>query len=472
MILELTGSRVVGPQVGTSIIVWTSLIGIILASLSLGYWAGGRLADKKPSMKTLSLLFLYSAAGVFYIIPTNVFIFSELLKLTADFRIVAVVGSVLLFSPASIGLGMISPYIIRLRLKTVATSGKTIGTLSALATIGSITGTFLTGFVLLAFLGTTKILLLISIILAITGIWVHPSLLRKRSLYLIILAAISIYSFQIRKPTTLIDIDTPYNRAFILETTFGPTQQRIKVLKLNTEFHSAMFIHNDELVAEYTKFYRLAKYYNPNIQSALFIGGGAYSYPKDFLIKEKNATMDVVEIDPGITEIAREYFRLPNSNRLHIFHEDGRTYLNRNQKKYDAIFIDAFLSYYSIPFQLTTLEATRHIERSLSRDGVVMVNIISSIEGDKGKFLRALHRTYKSTFTNVAIFPVDQENEAHLMQNIMLVAWNNASPTNIDDNEEFSYFLSHRWKYPIPEDVPILTDDFAPVDQYIASLME
>jgi spermidine synthase len=303
------------------------------------------------------------------------------------------------------------------------------------------------------------------------GLWAYPAWVKKLPIYLILAVVTSIYLLQQNNLKNVIDIDTQYNRALIFETTNGTPSQPIRVLKLNTEYHSAMYVNSDELAVEYTMFYRLAKYYNPNIKSALMIGGGAFSYPKDFLNKETSATMDVVEIDPGITEIAKKHFRLQDSNRLQIFHEDGRTYLNRNQKKYDAIYIDAFLSYYSIPFQLTTLEATKHIERSLSKNGVVMVNVVSTIEGNRGQFFRALYKTYKSTFKNIAVFPVDRAS-GNLMQNIMLVAWNNDQPLNIEMDEELSYFLSHRWNKPIPEDMPILTDEFAPVDQYIAALMK
>lgn len=304
------------------------------------------------------------------------------------------------------------------------------------------------------------------------GIWAYPAWVKKLPIYLILAVVTSIYLLQQNNLKNVIDIDTQYNRALIFETTNGTSPQPIRILKLNTEYHSAMYVNSDDLAVEYTKFYRLAKYYNPNIKSALMIGGGAFSYPKDFLSRETSATMDVVEIDPGITEIAKKHFRLQDSNRLQIFHEDGRTYLNRNQKKYDAIFIDAFLSYYSIPFQMTTVEAVRHIDRSLSKDGVVMINVVTAVDGDKGKFLRALRRTYKTVFDNIEIYPVERKNDGEFTQNIMLVAWNNEQPSNVEMNEELSYFLSHRWNKPIPEDMPILTDEFAPVDQYVASLLE
>jgi len=237
---------------------------------------------------------------------------------------------------------------------------------------------------------------------------------------------------------------------------------------INNENHSSMFLDSDELVSEYTKYYHLAKHFNPNFKKTLMLGGAGYSYPKDFLHKYPGATIDVVEIDPKVTELAKKYFRLEESPRLTIYHEDGRVFLNKTQEKYDVIFGDAFSSHYSLPYQLTTKEAVQKKYNILNDDGMVILNLISAIEGEKGKFLRAEYATYKSLFPQVYLFPVTYSLYGNIVQNIILVALKSEKEQTLHDSDpKLDEYLLHLWKKTVDADMPILTDDFAPVDYYI-----
>jgi spermidine synthase len=265
------------------------------------------------------------------------------------------------------------------------------------------------------------------------------------------------------------DVDTEYNRIWIFNATDSLTKKPILALT-DTPYgiQAAMFTDGtDELVFDYTKFYRLFSYFVPNPANALMIGGSAYTYPRDFIKNYPNAKMDVVEIDPGTTEVARKYFRLKDEKNLAIYHQDARIYLNENKKKYDVIFVDAFNSAASIPFQLTTREAVRKEYDALSDGGVIMVNILSAIDGEKGKFARAEYATYKEIFPQVFLFLVKNINDASQPQNVMLVALKSEKiPDWKSPYKETDEFLSRVWKKPIADDVPILTDDFAPVEYY------
>ena len=176
--------------------------------------------------------------------------------------------------------------------------------------------------------------------------------------------------------------------------------------------------------------------------------------------------MDVVEIDPGMTEIAKKYFGLKDDPRMNIIHQDGRIYLNDNQKQYDIIFLDAFGSFSSIPFQLTTIESVRKVSESMKDNGVVFVNIISSIDGDKGKFLRAEYATYKDVFPNVYVFALNSYSDGGATQNLMLVASKEGNPIDFKANPLFEKYVEKLWTRAIANDIPILTDDFAPVEFY------
>ena len=158
MIFEIVGSRILGPYIGTSIFVWTSLIGIILASLSLGYWFGGKMADKNPSYKQLAWIIIIAAFFIGLTITGKDSLLNLLSRQFTGIRIQAVVSTIFLFAPASVFLGMVTPYAVRLKIKDVQSSGRTVGNLYAISTIGSIIGTFLAGFVLIPFLGTNNIL--------------------------------------------------------------------------------------------------------------------------------------------------------------------------------------------------------------------------------------------------------------------------------------------------------------------------
>ncbi len=201
------------------------------------------------------------------------------------------------------------------------------------------------------------------------------------------------------------------------------------------------------------------------------IGGAAYSYPKDFLKNYPYSHIDVVEIDAALTELARTYFRLSADPRLAIYHEDARAFLNTTKNKYDVIYGDAFSSTNSIPYQLTTLETAQRMHELLNDDGVVIINTITAIEGKRGRFLRAEYATFKAVFPQVYIFPVDVKKELN-MQNIIMVALKSEqAPSFTSNNEELNKYLSHLWIQNIEKDMPILTDDYAPVDYYTLGVL-
>ncbi len=473
MVFEIVGSRVLGPYLGTSIFVWTSLIGIILGSLSIGYYLGGKIADKNPSLTNLSFIIFLAAVFIFLTILVKDSLLSFLQATGFGIKTNSVLASLVLFLPTSVLLGMVSPYTVKLKMNNLRTSGSTVGNLYAISTVGSITGTFLAGFYLVPKLGTTKILILLSAILVIISIIIFLKQFIKIKLCVFILILFSWFMSDalhfMYKKSGFIDIDTEYGRIWIYNYIDTETNKLVKGLKIDNENNSAMFVDSNGLVYEYTKYYHLVNHFNPDFKKALMIGGGAYSYPKDYLIKYPRATIDVVEIDAKLTEIAKEYFNLKENQRLNIYHEDGRTYINRTLKKYDVIFGDAFKSGYSLPYQLTTKEVVRKKYDILNNNGLVILNIISSIEGRKGEFLRAEYATYKNIFPQVYLFLVENPNDGDKVQNIILVAIKSTTPSSFKNNDnELNEYLQHLWKGKIDLDMPILTDDYAPVDYYIS----
>ena len=173
-----------------------------------------------------------------------------------------------------------------------------------------------------------------------------------------------------------------------------------------------------------------------------------------------------MEIDPQVTTLAERYFGLKTDSRLTIYHEDGRTFINHNRQKYGAVLVDAYRSA-TVPFQLTTLEAVQKIYDFLDDDGVVLVNLISAIEGREGRFLRSEIATYRWFFPTVLIFPVQYPTEAETVQNITLVALKSPqSPSFSSPDKELNDYLKNLWTKEVPTDVAVLSDDFAPVELY------
>lgn len=470
MIYELIGSRMLAPYLGTSLIVWTSLIGSILLSLSIGYWYGGRIADRKAEARTFSRIILFS--GV--LIGLSRYLYYDLLFMIdyAFPNLIAksVVSTILLFVAPSILLGMVSPYAVKLKVKELSDMGRDVGNLYALSTAGSISGTFLAGFFLIPHLGTNAVLTILSILLVVLSLLCLPKChLKEGAVLVFAFLAILVLTGYLQGKYAIkdyvLDTDTQYSRVQISDDFYGT--KTVRTMKINGENSSGMSLKDPDLLSQYTKYYRMADHFNPDLKKALMIGGAGYVYPVDFLDKHREASLDVVEIDPKVTELARKYFRLKNDSRMRIYHEDGRMFINKTATKYDAIFNDAFTSVYSIPYQLTTIEAIRKMYELLNDNGVVIVNIISFIDGRSNKFLRAEYKTFKKVFPQVYLFPVAESANPNIAQNIMLVALKSGKPAVMVSNKsEINHYLSHLWKQEVKVDLPVLTDDYAPVDYY------
>ena len=471
MIFELVGSRILGPFLGTTIFVWTSLIGVILGSLSLGYWLGGYFADKKPKIEILSTIIFLSAISIIFTTIIHRYFLNQLPNYNFDVRLQAVIASVILFSPASIFLGMVSPYAIKLKLKHVKFTGKIVGNLYAISTVGSICGTFLAGFFLIPFFGHQNILFFLSAILLIISIVLFflIRLNNKAGFAILFLLFLFVLKFLVLKQNNeIIDVDTKYNRVLIYNASDYRTGKSAKYMRINNEYSGAMFLDSDELVFQYLKYYDLSEHFNPDFRRSLLIGGATYSYPKHYLNKFPEALIDIVEIDPELTQLARKYFQLSDNPRMKIIHEDGRTFLNKCKEKYDVVFVDAFKSQYTLPYQLTTREAVQKIYNVLNNDGIAILNIISSIDGMKSLFLQAEYLTYQSVFQQVYLFVIQNLDDKEQLQSVVLVALKSEkTPVFNSSDSVLNEYLQHLLINGIETSVPILTDEFAPVESYM-----
>ncbi len=446
-----------------------------MGSLSIGYWLGGAVSAKKSDMVVLGWMLLI--AGVFMLTTciTHDYVLRRILKYVPEFRFRTVIAVALLFGPASVFLAMVLPYSVRMLVNNVRTSGQAVGNLYSMSTAGSIAGTFLAGFFLLPELGFASVLFANSGFLLIFALLLF--MIGKRHLYFFIGLTVSIILIFIwykttSKPLDYIDTDTKYNRVLIYNSTDKVTGRPIKILNVNDERSSAMFTDADnDLVFEVLKYYRLAEHFSPGFKNSLMIGGSGYAFPKDYLRRYPEAAIDVVEIDPGLTELARRHFNLPDDPRLGIFHEDGRTFLNRCTNKYDAVFMDAYKSMLTIPYQLTTREAIEKIYNCLNENGAVYANIISTLNNEENLFLRSEIATYKSIFPQVYLFAVQYPNsltdEMDIFRNFILVGLKSEiKPDLSNQDQDLNDQLSHLITIEPGKNAIVLTDEFAPVEYY------
>ncbi len=481
MILELVASRILAPYFGSSNLVWTSVIGIILASGSIGNYLGGIVADKPEVNKKFKFILLISALLILIIPFMQDNVVTTISILVNDIRIGAIISTIILFFLPSVFLGFLVPMVQKLKITDLETSGEVSGKVYALATLGGIFGTFIGGFWLVPSFGSIEILFFMTISVLVL-IPLVDFKLNKKELFgiiisiMILIGAMYLYSNrndEIGKKVLageineFVSYDTEYSRILVFNR-YDKNNDLIRSFAMDSGHESAAYVDENrwtDLVFEYTKMYDLMFNSSKEIKDTLLIGGAGYSYPKHYISKYNDKSMDVVEIDPMVTEIARKYFYLDKlieeynteeNGRLKLITEDGRTYLNRNEKKYDAILNDAF-SDTTPAATLTTLEAVKNIKKSLSENGLYLTNIISSLEGENSKFMKAEVKTLKEVFLNVYVVPCVSKNNLEAPQNNMVIATDGI--LEIDESKLYDLKIN--------ENDIILTDNYCPIDSLI-----
>jgi len=478
MALEITGSRILAPYFGNSLSVWGSLIGVVLTGLSLGYYLGGRLADRNPNFRTFSLIIFYAGISILFI-P---FVSSQVLNLITNLdlgeRFSSLLATTLLLAFPTVMLGMVSPYAIKLSTKNLNKLGNIAGNLYALSTLGSIFGTFFSVFYLIPEFGVKTILLSFGIILMVVSIM---GLGLRFKLFLISALILSFLPLNMIVPklfshtgNVIYEKETPYSHLDVVDS------KGTRTLYLNGLSHSAMYLNNtNDLVFLYTEMFNLAFAFNSNIQNVLFIGGGGFSTPKYFLENYPDMIVDVVEIDPDVIKVAKDYFNLKEDTRLSIYNRDGRVYITNSNKKYDLIVLDAYSKTY-VPFHLMTKEFFMELKKDLTPDGIVASNMITSLLGDTSDLFKAEYKTISQIFSNLYVFPT-RANSPGTVQNVLLFASQTSylSKDRLAENlhsinmSEFINYIENYYENAIYlEDAPVLTDDYAPVETLLNPVTE
>ena len=470
MVLELVAARILSPYVGSSNLIWTTIIGIMLTSMSIGYWLGGKIADKKPDLNLLSLFILLGAFFTSLIPVLDTLLVKPLSQTDTNLVLVAIITSAFVFGIPSFILAMVSPFAVKIEElddEEHNSVGKTSGRISSLSTIGSIIGTFGAGFLLIPYLGVRVLVLIVTIILYLLAFMNYCDKNKKYCalmvLILICLLGINYYGkyiFEKGNPDIIEDTDSEYSRIWVKEIKTGDITY--KAMQVDTGFESYIDQETKQMGAPYLYYYDLFDYFNKDAKSTLMIGGAAYTYPTYYLNKYQDKTIDVVEVDEKMTEIAQKQFGLDVTNpRLKIYHQDGRSFLNRTNNKYDTILIDAFKGL-NAPFELTTYEALTKAKNLLNDNGMVITNMISALEGKDADFIEYEYATYKAVFPEVKLYKVRDTNKDE-EQNLILIGFKNKIE-NIDETKEKQYAnLLNREITDFSSDRRIVTDHYSPI---------
>ena len=510
--LEIAASRVLAPFFGNSLYVWGALIGIVLAGLSTGYWVGGAVADRYPTPRLLVGMLASGALLVLAIPYVDGWVLEHLVEWDPGPRLNPLLATIALFGAQSVVLGTVSPIAVRLKAHAVDTMGRTAGRLFAISTAGSIAGTFATAFWLIPELGTDQVLAsaALALMLAAAAVALVERLLVVGVAALALagasVAAVvslapesgrTVAASQLRNWSPVYRQQSDDERLGSIEATQvgfkivhtkDSQYHRIAVvedddsryLRFDSSFQSGMYKNEPFRTRfDYTDYLQLPLAYKPEAKKLLYIGLGGGSAPKRTWRDFPAAQLDVVELDPEVVDIAYKYFALPRDPRIKVDVEDGRRFLARNEGPWDAIVVDAFYSD-AIPFHLATREFLELARSRLTPGGVVVSNIIGAVTGTGSRLFRSMLRTYRAVFPTVAIHPVLLPGDRDLdgVRNVIVVAGEGASPSK--------EFLQERWAEvrkqspgspdltaPIrnrydravsTEDVPVLTDDYAPTD--------
>ena len=484
--LEIAGSRVLAPHFGNSIFVWGSLITVFLAALSVGYFVGGLLADKHPSRLLLSAICIAVSVWILALSFFGPPFCQSLVEQGFGEKTGPLLASLVLFLPPSVGMGVVSPFAIRLTAESIGSVGKTSGSLYALSTLGSIAGTMLTTFGLIPLVGVSIILRGLGVTLLLASLLILPTLKKAGVMTGISLAMIAVvFGSSIGAGATLglhermvAEFGTPYHNIAVIDD----VKSHIRQLKFDRFCESYISLEPPYVSNGYTNYFNLAFLVNPNIEHALFIGAGGGIGPRAFHMHQPVMQIDVVDIDAKVLETAQKYFFLEASPKIKLIAKDGRLFVRNSPAQYDCILLDAFTIGGRIPFHLTTQEFIRLCSDKLTEDGVFVMNINSALTGPLSRIFRSVDRTLSQVFPQVYVFAMPEYEGQSLEQsmNIIFVATkkhDRISPEEwakrADAYRSASYVNQERMcamianlvvDMPDVSTAPIFTDDYAPIE--------
>jgi predicted membrane-bound spermidine synthase len=479
MIIEILGAKMLAPYFGTSHFVWTAQIAVTLMALAAGYYAGGRLVDHNPKLDRVYLAVLLAAVYLCATVPLVGTISFWCLDL--NLALGSLVAAALLFFVPLALLAMVGPFFVRALTSSVSTVGGSVGLLTAVSTLGSFVGTLLIGYVLIPFFpnSITMFITAGSLMLVVVGYFLGWG--RKGAPALVILLALGIgvlvallgvvKDLQARVPgggaMAVFRSNSNFGELLVVDYPSSPLRLYLNDLLEQNGYDKRRGQATDPFCYMLGG---LARTYTPALKDVLCIGLGVGIVPRELC--REGVHMDVVEINPAVPQIAKVFFGCP-TEKLNVILGDGRQFVNKCGKKYDAILLDAFLGE-SSPSHLMSVEAFRAMRNVLNAKGVLVINSFGHLEPGRDFLGASLDKTLKQVFRSVRIHAAPGGNTFYVAsEEPKLVMYRQLDMEQVHPvcRKQVAEAFAHT-PLPDPRSGIVLTDDYNPVEYYDAANRE
>jgi tetratricopeptide (TPR) repeat protein/MFS family permease len=495
MCFELSAARVLSREFGGSLYTWTTVIGVFLAGITLGNWLGGRIADRRPDRRSLSMAFFLASLGTLAALPLARIMSVALNHMETLYLLpwpvqIAIFSAVCFFLP-NIALGAISPIGVKLAVNAGAGAGRAVGAIYAWGSAGSILATFAAGYFLIAWMGSLTLIAAVACLLALCALaWAPRGTLAAAWAGVCVLGLLGAWLplpgaegagrlLGLRLPpdeTRLFETESQYGYIAVHAVGGNP---RVRSLLLDKLVHTQVDLDRpDSLEYEYEWIYDAIvrkRHGNTAPIRGFVIGGGGYAFPHYLALTRPGSHIEVAEIDPEVTECAHAWFGLPRDTPIRIYNQDARNRVADLARAgtracFDYVFGDS-INDYTVPYHLTTFEFALEIERLLTDDGVYLLNMIDVFES--GAFLAAVIETNRRVFPFVYVFNTGRPPN---MRDTFVVV-SAKQPLNLTDTasrirEKYAYAGAL-----LPQETVeallarhrglVLTDNFAPVENFL-----
>ncbi len=489
--VEITASRLLGSTYGTSNLVWANVIGLMLFYLTVGYFIGGRWADRSPHYTTLYRIIIWGAflcglapliaRPILQTVATTLSGFDDLTNAEVGLALGSFISVLVLFAVPITLLGMVSPFAIRLAIQKADDAGRISGNIYAISTTGSIVGTFLPVLLVTPTIGTTRTFLLFAgllLLVGFVGLFISVRRFDWRMLWMptsLFVLALVVLSGPLRPApegmTIVYERDSAYNLIQIVEDEDG---MRYLLLNEGQGYHSQW--HPEQLYYRRTwSYFLVGPYFNAaphnpqDIERIAIIGLAGGTIARQYTAVYGDIPIDGIEIDGTIVEAARQHMGMDMPN-LNVIVQDGRYAFSQLENEYDMVGIDAYRVPY-VPWHLTTVEFFEEIHAKLTGDGVVVINV-GRTPTDRG-LVDAMTATMRQVFPTVHAMDVPSS-----LNTILVATRQPTTPDNLAQNLALMGGNIHpmlplaldtasQTLVPAVESSVIFTDDDAPVEQIV-----
>jgi len=481
LVLEITAGRLIAPYVGVTIYSWTSIIGVILSGLSLGNWIGGVMADRGAGEKTTGIVLALASISSLFSLLSLMVIAPILQESTLDLISSSFLYVLGMFFVPSILLGIPTPLLTTLALKLDERTGHIVGRMHALAALGSIIGTFVTGFLLIQYVGSRNIITLSSVILLLLSL----PFFRKASMPTVAALFVATLltggaTYYFKGFTNPCEYESDYFCVRVVNASSDVPFGEAKGLVLDHLLHGIN--HKGEasmLVAPYVHLMQelVLRHFDIENSASLnyfFAGGGSYTQPRAVKADQPLAKVTVAELDPMVTSVIQQQMYV-NTEGMTVIHGDARTILYRLKgERFQVVVTDAFHDI-AIPYHLVTQEFVQLVKSRLTDDGLFTTNVVDAYPNPR--MVKSLVKTLRTEFKYVDVW-LDQIPDESLRMTFVISASNKRSIHS--DRLVSQQGFNRNWfrineplmatGTPISE-LPVFTDDYVPVERMISGLL-